>query len=34
LHQSKKILTSNADPSSGGQPTKMNLQQLIDLVTK
>lgn len=34
LHQSKKILTANVDPATGQPPTKLNLQQLIDLVKK
>lgn len=34
LHQSKKILTSNVDPSNGHEPTKFTLQQLIDFVKK
>lgn len=34
LHQSKKVLTSNVDPSSGHEPTKFTLQQLIDFVKK
>jgi hypothetical protein len=32
LHQSKKILTANVDPTTGQQPTKFTLQQLIDFV--
>lgn len=32
LHQSKKILTSNVDPSSGSEPTKFTLPELIAFV--
>lgn len=32
LHQSKKILTSNVDPSSGHQPTAFDLAKLISFV--
>lgn len=32
LHQSKKILVSNIDPSTGLKPTALTLKQLIDLV--
>lgn len=32
LHQSKKILTANVDPSTGQKPTNFSLQQLIDFV--
>ncbi len=34
LHQSKKILTANVDPSTGQESTKFSLQQLIDFVKK
>ena len=32
LHQSHKMLISNIQPETGRQPTKLSLQQLIDLV--
>lgn len=34
LHQSKRLLVSNAEPSSGRKATDLNLQQLIDIVKK
>lgn len=32
LHQSKKILTANVDPTTGQKPTNFSLHQLIDFV--
>jgi hypothetical protein len=34
LHQAKKMVISNIDPSTDRQPSKLTLHQLIDLVTK
>lgn len=34
LHQAKKMIISNIDPSTGRQPTKLTLQQLINIVKK
>ncbi|MBI2984323.1 MAG: hypothetical protein HYY50_01740 [Candidatus Kerfeldbacteria bacterium] len=33
LHQTKRVLLSNVDPATGRQPTRMTLEQLIELVT-